>query len=362
MKKAVLVSLFWLPRSFAESGALPASTCTDTFRLRTCQLPRVNGPSWGRKNKKHDESLFSTIDTSINNVLQLPRGGGIGNSNNNNNNGELSFTIDSFTSLANAAATLFVNEVAPVISRESQNAAKYAKAFLEQQQQNAAERRKQYREQAGDLGATTSTLTNPMRALKLTLAAFVITEALQYVDGEAVELGDLTDLAAVAADNVVFQAENFWKVGRDKGGLLRFETWRDRNKFLNAFQKQVFPKYQWAIGAALGFVISPVIWSIGWAAFGGAAVVYVVAECHNYAKRQYDPYFHVLKATKNPLIFFIDDILEDFREFVEKARIDPKATLFTLRENVDSRIDFDFPPHLQRGLLFGGFVGVLAGV
>ena len=290
--------------------------------------------------------------------VESPRGGG-----SNGGNAEFNFDIDSFGSLANAAATIFAKDLAPIIKRESKNAIEYGKVFLEQQKKNAAERRKQYREQAGDLGATASTIADPMRALKLTFSAFLITEGLEFIDGEEVALDDLSDLAVAVADDAVHSAANFWKVGRQPGGLLRGGTWTSRKKFSAAIQKQVKPRYQWAIGAALGFVISPALWSIGWAAFGWSAIVYSVAEAHNFAKRTYNDYFTVLKATKNPIIYFIDDVLEDVREFIEGLTIDPKATLFAARESLDGRIDLDVdcPPFIQQGLLFGAFVGVIAG-
>ena len=296
-------------------------------------------------------------------LLQTLRGGGR-NSNSKNDHNDYSFDIDSIGSFVSAASNIFVKEVAPILQRESKNAAKFAKDFLEQQKNNAAERRKQYREQAGDLGKTASTLADPIRAAKLTFASLLIAEALQYVDGEGFALDDLSDLAAVAADNILFQAENFFKVGRQPGGLLRAGTWTSRSRLFAAIQKQVNPKYQWAMGAALGFVISPVLWSLGWKAFGGFAVVYLLAEGHNVAKRTNSNYFTFLKATENPVIFFIDGILEDVRDFVEAVKIDPKGTLFAMRDRIDARIDLDLecPPELQRGLLFGAFAGVLTGV
>jgi len=67
--------------------------------------------------------------------VESPRGGS------SKGGSEFNFDIDSFGSLANAAATIFAKDVAPVVKRESQNALKYGKAFLEQQKKNAAERR-----------------------------------------------------------------------------------------------------------------------------------------------------------------------------------------------------------------------------
>eukprot|EP00977_Amphora_coffeiformis_P012804 scaffold3234_cov166-Amphora_coffeaeformis.AAC.19 len=291
--------------------------------------------------------------------VESPRGG----SSKSGGNNDFNFDIDSFGSLANAAATVFTKDVAPVLKRESQNALKYGKAFLEQQKKNAAERKKVYREQAGDLGATASTIADPVRALKLTFSAFVITEALEFIEGEEVALDDLSDLAVAVADNALLSTQNFWKAGREPGGLLRAGTWTNRKTFSAAIQKQVKPRYQWAIGAALGFVVSPALWSIGWAAFGWSAVAYAVAEAHNFAKRTYNDYFTVLKATNNPVIYFIDDVLEDIREFVESLMVNPKEALFAARESIDQRFDLDleYPPFLQQGLLFGAFVGVIAG-
>lgn len=93
-------------------------------------------------------------------------------------------------------------------------------------------------------------------------------------------------------------------------------------------------------------------------------VALVVAESHHSAKKHFPRYFDFLKGTNNQVIFVIDGLLEDLRELVDSIIEQPKATLFAIREELDERVDlgFEFPPEIQRGLLFGATVGVVAGI
>lgn len=172
-------------------------------------------------------------------VLETPRGGGRSNS-----ESTLPFDADAVASFLNAAKTVFVEEVAPVVHRESKNALKYAKNFVKEQKKQAAKRRAKYKREAKNLSSTASTLTDPARAFKLTVSAFVIAEALNFIDGESFYWEEVSDDAEKAVQIFRIQLDNFLEVGRDEGGLLRGETWVNRKKWFAAVQKQVDPKYQ----------------------------------------------------------------------------------------------------------------------
>lgn len=117
------------------------------------------------------------------------------------------------------------------------------------------------------------------------------------------------------------------------------------------------------MGAAVGFVASPIVWSLGWASLGCTMVAFVVAETHHTAKKHFSRYFDFLVSTNNQVIFVVDGFLEDLRDLVTNIVEQPKATLFAIRNELDERIDLDFevPLDLQRGLMFGAVVGVVAG-
>jgi hypothetical protein len=248
----------------------------------------------------------------------------------------------------------------------TQDMLQWTTGWLRQQERKAAERRDAYA--AADLTTTASTtLTDPKRALKWAGAALVLAEAMPYLEHDdpsgILVVDQVVHHVWVSIDDAFFRLENFCKVGLQPGGLLRLTTWIDRDALSGAVQKQVLPKYQWALGTAFGFVVSPLLWSLGWAAAGWSVAAYAAAESHNWAKRQWDGYYTTLQKTDNPLLFFVDDLLEDMREWVQSVVNDPTATILAMRlDLVERRDNFDFGNvALQRGLVFGAVAGLLAG-
>jgi hypothetical protein len=238
--------------------------------------------------------------------------------------------------------------------------------WLRQQERKAAERRDAYA--AADLSTVSNTLTDPRRAIKWAGAALVLAEAMPYLEHDdpsgILVVDQVVHHVWVSLDDAYFRLENFFKIGCQPGGLFRATTWVDRGALSKAMQKQVEPKYQWALGTAFGFVVSPLLWSLGLSAAGWSIAVYAASECHNCAKRQWDGYYTTLQKTENPLLFFIDDLLEDVREWVQSAVSDPTSTFLSMRLDLaeEQRDSFDFGNvALQRGLVFGAVAGLLAG-
>lgn len=172
-------------------------------------------------------------------ILEIPRGGGASPKEAN-----LPFDIDAVASILGAAKNVFVDDIAPVLTRESKKGLKTAKTFLKKQKKDAAKRRALYRKQAKDLSTTASTIVDPIRALKLTTSALVLAEGLNFIDGESKYLDDLSGNAKLAASDIGAKFDTFVKAGREPGGLLRGNTWTSRQKWFAAIQKQVAPKYQ----------------------------------------------------------------------------------------------------------------------
>lgn len=121
------------------------------------------------------------------------------------------------------------------------------------------------------------------------------------------------------------------------------------------------------MGAALRFVISP----LAWTALGTTMVVFVVAETHHAAKRHFPKryYFEPLRATNSKLLFWIDNVLDDLRDFVQAVTEHPQQTLLAVRDKIDAAtelVDLNQPllltASLQQGFLFGGVIGVLGGL
>ena len=225
-------------------------------------------------------------------------------------------------------------------------------------QRAAAERRRKAYSRDQSMETTRTAVLSPRRALRLSLVAFVFAELLQFLETRTKTWGETAE--TISAD-LGHRWKNFCNVGRAKGGLLRGETWTNGPALSRALQDQLEPKYQWALGATAGFVLSPFALSLGWTVLGWSAGIYILAEIHHLLKTHIDDYYYSLKKWDNPIIYAVDDGLEDMRRFVDKAISAPKETLLAMRDDIDERIDFDFPPHTQKGLLFGAIVGVITG-
>ncbi|KAL7581719.1 hypothetical protein ACA910_022259 [Epithemia clementina (nom. ined.)] len=305
------------------------------------------------------------IPSSCSSIRHVPRGGGggAGTSTSSSSSSAAGVDVAAIFGLAKSVATAIWNQ--PVVQEAIQTSPADAIAkvgMFVRSQRTAAYRRRQAYSQSVE--TTSSAICSPQRALKLTLLAFVVAELLQFLEETSTVplVGSFGVKAKKISATWSTQWDNFQLVGRAKGGLLRPETWTDRVALTRALQEQVEPKYQWALGAAVGFVLSPVAWTLSWTVLGWSASVYIIAEVHHLLKTNVDNYYHTLKKWDNPIIFAVDDILEDLRKFVAHAIAAPKETLLAMRDDIDDRIDFDFPPHVQKGLLFGAIVGIVTGV
>mmetsp|Transcript_15861 Transcript_15861/g.20716 ORF Transcript_15861/g.20716 Transcript_15861/m.20716 type:complete len:339 (+) Transcript_15861:188-1204(+) len=235
-------------------------------------------------------------------------------------------------------------------------------SFVGKQRSAANERRQSYQED-GLKNTTSSVVLSAPRALKLTLVAFIVAEVLQFLGKNTGSImGTLGERAEVLTTDFKIQLENFFYVGHLEGGLLRASTWTNATALTLALQEQVEPKYQWAIGTAAGFVVSPMAWFLGWTALGWVAGLYVLAEAHHLCKAHYQEYYWTLKDWNNPVIYKLDDLFEDLRINVERTLQRPKEQIHAIRIDLDQRFDFKFPPHMQKGLWFGAIFGVITGV
>ena len=299
-------------------------------------------------------SLTRSQSEAVRNLVEgIPRGGAGSSS----QQASTAVDIAGMFELAKSVATTVWKEV--IHTTPAETATKVG-VFIGKQRAAANRRRNEY---SSSPEKTSSAIFSPQRTLRLTLVAFVVAEVLQFLETQTAPLmGDLGERAETITATMASQWENFCRIGRSRGGLLHPDTWTNRVVLSRALQEQVEPKYQWALGAAAGFVLSPLVWSIGWTVLGWSASLYLVAETHHLLKMYTEGYYSTLKQWDSQVLFLVDDILEDLRKFVEKAIESPKETLLAMRDDIDDRIDFDFPPHVQKGILFGSLAGVISGV
>lgn len=279
--------------------------------------------------------------------------------------------------LRSSISTMFQKHIQPAL-QEAQ-ASKFlepVRQFIDQQTGNAQERRETYQDDTcTNLSTTTAEsailLIQPARILKLSGVAFVLAELLT--------LSDLVDAPSIVTtawrtrgkpiwDQVAAPITSWWKIARSKGGLLQASTWTEPAALQNAWHSHVAPKYQLMTGLAVGLIFSPVVWTISASMIELGIGAYLASEVLYELKR------HVPKNKwqnerrvgignlNHDIIARVDEALEGWRSVVRKAILYPKSVWSELRDRVDQQNGGgNFPKYMQRGVLIGVAVGVLAG-
>jgi hypothetical protein len=229
--------------------------------------------------------------------------------------------------------------------------------FLSRQNSAAETRRGVYQQRPGARKASTR-LLQPQRVLQLSALALLLSESIFFC-GTRVELLYASAKPTIAA---------WWTRGRSEHGLFNRTTWTSSSSSSSssshnnasviqaAWDQQFAPKYQWAVGCAVGMIVSPAAWSLGGTTAELLAVAYVAAEL-NHAVGWY-------------LLYLLDRISPELAE--AWGRMD--AALETLRCKVLLAIKepvrmwqnivpqaLMVPKVLRKGLLTGTILGYLLG-
>ena len=190
----------------------------------------------------------------------------------------------------------------------------------------------------------------------------------------------------VFEDGLIRKRPNFkqilskqWKIYRQQpGGLLRLRTWKDRKILQRAIREQIPRRYRFAVGAAMGVIVSPLTWyyagvhNLLW--FCGT---FVVAEVHCWVKDQWKGYGTFMDTTEFPILWQFDECMEIIRGRTTMAttmqqhhkNTPPHAAvqhnlLSAVRDKIDPsfRFEEDLSTEIVRGLVWGLLVGTLVAI
>ena len=126
------------------------------------------------------------------------------------------------------------------------------------------------------------------RIVKLSLAAWILAELLYQAgffnntDGLAPKLKQAwREHAEGPVSEVRYRIQEWWYQERLKGGILNWGTWREPSLLLDKI-RTLPSRYQFAVGAGSGMILSPLIWSMTGRVFKSGVIVYLFAELNEY--------------------------------------------------------------------------------
>ena len=145
----------------------------------------------------------------------------------------------------------------------------------------------------------------PMRIVKLSLAAWVISEVLEYcglIDTENTLLSTSSESITWKTSRLRQHLTSIWHHAQPQvtklnerinnwwhryGTIFRKATWSSRHQ-LQVELSYWKPKYVFGVGAGLGLVVAPLAYSLCQALFPPLALAYGLAELNHYSKSKYD--------------------------------------------------------------------------
>ena len=176
----------------------------------------------------------------------------------------------------------------------------------------------------------------PTRILKLSIAAWCLAEFLDYcgivTNGSSdssstkeettsrlqAQLHRLWYRAQPKVQEVQTKVQRWWTNHPEIVQLLRPSTWSSKEQLSKALE-DLPAKYQFAMGASLGMITSPILWSVSSSVFPPLAVLCGLAELNHRFKQQ-NPAFHLKHYTggDNTIGATIDHYLEQCQAWMQK--------------------------------------------
>lgn len=266
----------------------------------------------------------------------------------------------------------FLWETPPPEPAKSENIWKKAGNYFEKQTSAAKERREYYQEHAGQVQHYAKNVLKPVRILQLTLVAVVMAELVEFIAGNQSLQSFWTGTLRPALMGRLSQIKVWWSKGRGTGGLFNGETWsqaRQKQKpqiIIKAWNQQFSPKYQRAMGLAVGLILSPVLWSLTSVAapyVGALGAGIAVAELNHYVGERIQDLLEPLSLPLSQGWSGIDQALEQVRgrfwDFVKK----PVTVVQKSVKDLDERVPDELVPvPVQQGILVGALLGFCCGI
>lgn len=271
---------------------------------------------------------------------------------------------NSFSKFINEKTKLVQEKVEPAISDPKTNLWDPLKQFLRNQKQVAQERTITVQR---DPKQAAVLLFSPTRFIKIGIAAWILAEVLHGIgffdnpEGVGPKLKELyREHLDVGVNQVRYRVLDWWDEERDHGGWLNIHTYKNKS-ILSSKVQQLPRRYQFALGGAIGMILSPVAWILSIKITKFFAITYIFSELNEYWRDSSS----VGESAIEVLGFRgkggdrINDFLDSVREGVRSTILYPEKFWEDINE-VFTKDDRDgLSAGTKKGLLFGIVIGVI---
>jgi hypothetical protein len=236
--------------------------------------------------------------------------------------------------------------------------------FVEKQGKAAKERHQTLQEEPEEA----LELLNVGRIMKLGVTAWILAELLHHLgcfdnpSGVGPKLAEVwKEHAEGPVAEIKHRIKMWWTEERRYGGLFHFSTYQDSSLLLAKFQG-LPRRYQFAVGAGTGMILSPILWSVAMRAVKIIGCVYLFAELNEHWKAT-----SPIGESVVELMGFrgsggenINELLETIRDFVHCTVSNPTSLWVEAQEGLrDYAPGVGMPASAKQGFLLGTIIGVI---
>lgn len=241
--------------------------------------------------------------------------------------------------------------------------------FFFNQTFEAQQRREFYQERSLRTVATIMFL--PSRIIQICLISWFVSETISLMGiGESVVATKVRKLKAIPnlLDRALDAVQRFFVQSRPDRFAKRIQNWK--------------AKHQWAVGAALGLILSPAVWPLGRQAVKLSVLAYIVGEINfhiNELSGQNERYRYQYRTTRErSLTGFrrkrqrwtvrLGVAVEQWRKTVRAIVMDPWRAAKAIRDNLDVQLTWmenlleGLPPHVLQGFIGGTIIGLFTAI
>jgi hypothetical protein len=209
-------------------------------------------------------------------------------------------------------------------------------------------------------------LLNGGRIVKLGVAAWIIAELLHQLGCFQNTSGVVPQIAKVwkehaegPIDEIKYRVNVWWTEERQYGGLFHSSTWQDPSLLLSKF-RNLPQRYQFAVGAGTGMILSPILWSVAMRAFKLMGCVYLFAELNEHWRSTSSIGESVVELVgfRGSTGETMNEFLETFRDAIRYTVNNPTSLWAEAQEGLqDNSPGVGLPAAVKQGFLLGTIVG-----
>jgi hypothetical protein len=211
-------------------------------------------------------------------------------------------------------------------------------------------------------------LLNVGRIVKLGAAAWIIAELLHQLGCFQNSSGFVPKIAQVwkehaegPVDEIKYRIHMWWMEERQYGGIFHSSTWQDPSLLLTKF-RNLPQRYQFAVGAGTGMILSPILWSVAMRAFKIMGCVYLFAELNDHWRSTSSIGESVVEMVgfRGSTGENMNEFLETIRDAVRYTVNNPTSLWVEAQEGLqDYAPGVGIPASVKQGFLLGTIVGFI---